>query len=132
GKQDPAKGAQAARVGKLRGLARRALHGEATVKARDGSLKVVVFARGTVSAISAQSITIHSEDGVSTTFALDADTKYGAGRNAKAQADIKVGDRAGVLGVQSGDTNKALRVVDGTGRAQGGGNAAGGESGGTP
>jgi hypothetical protein len=88
----------------------RALHGEATVQTDNGT-KTYVFANGTVSALSGTSITIKSSDNVSTTFAINSDTRYGFQNFSQPQAELKTGQTARVIGTKSGDTNTATRIV---------------------
>jgi hypothetical protein len=88
----------------------RALHGEATVQTDNGT-KTYVFASGTVSALSGSSITIKSSDNVSTTFAINGDTRYGFRNFSQPQAELKTGQTAWVIGTKSGDTNTATRIV---------------------
>jgi hypothetical protein len=103
------------RVGGLRhglGLGRRVLHGEVTVQTREG-VKTLVMARGEVTALSESSITVKSSDGVSTSFRLDGDTRYGFRNEPAQRAELKVGDTAFVAGEKSGDAAVAKRVVSG-------------------
>jgi Domain of unknown function (DUF5666) len=117
--REPAAAADKARVlglgrgGGLRhGLGRRVLHGEVTVQTQDG-VKTIVVARGEVTALSADAITVKSSDGVETAFRIDGDTRYGF-RNEPAQtAELKVGDSAFVAGEKSGNTVTARRIVSG-------------------
>jgi len=95
-------------------LGRRALHGEVTFQTKDG-VKTVVFARGKVTAVSDSSVTITSSDNVATTFALDADTRYGTRRHQQARSDVKAGVQAAVVGLKSGGSATASRVVVRTG-----------------
>jgi hypothetical protein len=88
----------------------RALHGEATVQTDNGT-KTYAFANGTVSALSGTSITIKSSDNVSTTFAINGDTRYGFRNFSQPQAELKTGQTAWVIGTKSGDTNTATRIV---------------------
>jgi hypothetical protein len=88
----------------------RALHGEATVQTDNGT-KTYVFAKGTVSALSGTSITIKSSDNVSTTFAINGDTRYGFQNFSQPRAELKTGQTAWVIGTKSGDTNTATRIV---------------------
>jgi Domain of unknown function (DUF5666) len=92
------------------GLARRALHGELTLQTRDG-VKTVVVARGEVTALADDSITVKSSDGVSTSFRIDGDTRFGFLREPDPRAELKVGDDVWVAGTKSGDTVTAARVV---------------------
>jgi hypothetical protein len=88
----------------------RALHGEATVQTDNGT-KTYAFANGTVSALSGTSITIKSSDNVSTTFAINGDTRFGFQNFSQPQAELKTGQTAWVIGTKSGDTNTATRIV---------------------
>jgi len=92
------------------GLARRALHGELTLQTRDG-VKTVVVARGEVTDLADDSITVKSSDGVSTSFRIDGDTRFGFLREPDPKAELKVGDTVWVAGTKSGDTTTATRVV---------------------
>jgi hypothetical protein len=102
-------GRKARLLGRL-GHHRRALHGEVTVKAGDG-FRTVVFARGKVTAVSASSLTVTSEDNVATTFALNGDTKYGTRFALQAKDALKVGVQATAAGEKQGATVTARRVV---------------------
>ena len=93
------------------GLARRALHGELTLQTRDG-VKTVVVARGEVTDLADDSITVKSSDGVSTSFRIDGDTRFGFLREPDPRAELKVGDTVWVAGTKSGDTTTtATRIV---------------------
>jgi uncharacterized protein DUF5666 len=92
------------------GLARRALHGELTVQTNEG-VKTVVMARGEVSALADDSITVKSSDGVSTSFRIDGDTRFGFRREPDPRAELKVGDTVWVVGDKSGGTTTASNVV---------------------
>jgi hypothetical protein len=60
----------------LRPLARRAVHGDIVVKAKDGSFVTVTFDRGTVTAASDTSVTLQRPDtDQAVTLAVDANTK---------------------------------------------------------
>jgi hypothetical protein len=101
------------RIGGLgHGLGRRVLHGEVTVQTREG-VKTLVMARGEVTALSESSITVKSSDGVSTSFRIDGDTRYGFRNEPAPRAELKVGDTAFVAGETAGDAAVAKRVVSG-------------------
>jgi hypothetical protein len=99
-----------ARLGRLLPRLRRAVHGEATLRTKDG-FQTVVYARGKVTAVSGSSVTITSPDNVATAFALGADTRYGSRRRPGGKADLKVGVSAAAFGVRSGSGVDARRVV---------------------
>ncbi|HEY1281395.1 MAG TPA: hypothetical protein VGF22_17080 [Acidimicrobiales bacterium] len=93
----PAAGAQAADVPlrALRPLARRAVHGDVVVKAKDGSYVTVTFDRGTVSAASATSVTLQRPDTTQPVIVtVDANTKV---HGVASVADLKVGQEAVVV-----------------------------------
>jgi hypothetical protein len=93
-------------------LGRRVLHGEVTVQTQEG-VKTVVMARGEVTALSKDAITVKSSDGVETSFGIDGDTRYGFRSEPAPTAELKVGEDAFVAGEKSGDRAIAKRVVSG-------------------
>jgi hypothetical protein len=112
-KADKARAGALGRVGGLRhGLGRRVLHGEVTVQTREG-VKTIVMARGEVTALSGDAITVKSSDGVETSFGIDGDTRYGFRNETGPSAELKVGEDAFVAGEKSGDRAVAKRVVSG-------------------
>jgi hypothetical protein len=111
-------------------LGRRVLHGEVTVQTNEG-VKTIVLARGEVTALSKEAITVKSSDGVETSFKLDGDTRYGFRNEPAPRAELKVGDTAFVAGEKSGDTVTAKRVVSGE-LARAGAGKGGGGQGATP
>ncbi len=110
-------------------LGRRVLHGEVTVQTQDGT-KTIVMARGEVTALSKDAITVKSSDGVETSFGIDGDTRYGFRNEPAPTAELKVGEDAFVAGEKSGDRAVARRVVSGDLARRGPG--AGGGKGTTP
>jgi hypothetical protein len=111
------------------GLGRRVLHGEVTVQTNEG-VKTVVMARGEVTALSTDAITVKSSDGVETSFRIDGDTRFGFRNEPDPTAELKVGEDAFVAGEKSGDRAVARRVVSGDLARRGPG--AGGGKGATP
>jgi hypothetical protein len=99
-------------VGLGHGLGRRVLHGEVTVQTQEG-VKTIVMARGEVTALSKDAITVKSSDGVETSFAIDGDTRYGFRNEPAPTAELKVGEDAFVAGEKSGGRAVAKRVVSG-------------------
>jgi hypothetical protein len=86
-------------------------HGELTIKDKDGKPVVWVVQRGTVTAVSATSISVKSEDGFTATYTVNADTKVRIGKDAKAIGDIKAGATVGIGGTKSGTTVTANRIL---------------------
>ena len=99
-------------VGWRHALGRRVLHGEVTVQTQEG-VKTIVMARGEVTALSGDAITVKSSDGVETSFGIDGDTRYGFRNETAPTAELKVGEDALVTGEKSGDRGVAKRVVSG-------------------
>jgi hypothetical protein len=93
-------------------LGRRVLHGEVTVQTREG-VKTIVMARGEITALSGDAITIKSSDGIETSFRIDGDTRFGFRDEPAPNAELKVGEAAFVAGEKSGDRAVARRVVSG-------------------
>ena len=89
------------------------LHGEATVKAPDGSTKVVVTQSGDITDISGTAITVKSSDGYVATYTVDKDTRISLNGTDGTASSLKKGDTVHVVGTQSGSTNHADAVLDG-------------------
>ncbi len=93
------------------------VHGESVVKKDDGSFVTVRDIRGSVTAVSATSITVKAEDGFTSTFAVDGDTDVrtglptrGSGSATGSISDVKVGDIAHVRGTVDGSSATATEV----------------------
>jgi hypothetical protein len=86
------------------------LHGQVTVKTKDGT-KTVAVQRGTVTAVSATSLTVKSTDGFTQTWALNDDTKVRADQKQSDRSAVKTGEELGVAGAMSGNTSTARLVV---------------------
>ncbi|MGK5555784.1 DUF5666 domain-containing protein [Actinomadura kijaniata] len=84
-----------------------ALHGEFTVKDKDGKYVLRDVQRGQVTAASATSLTVKSEDGTSWTWTVNGDTRVA--RNEKITS-LKAGDTVRVVGTRSGETRTAAFV----------------------
>ena len=123
-------GAPGHSVGWRQALGRRVLHGEVTVQTPEG-VKTLVMARGQVTALSKDAVTVKSSDGVETSFGIDGDTRFGFRNEPAPSAELKVGEDAFVAGEKSGDRAVAKRVVSGD-LARRGAGAAGGAGKATP
>lgn len=95
-----------------RDLVKRALHGEVTL--RGAKHRVVDVQRGTVSAVSATSITVRSTDGFTATYVVDATTKIREAKEKATIAAVKTGDRVRVVATKDGSTLTATRIADRT------------------
>ena len=137
GTADKANKAQAGLIGRGAGwrhaLGRRVLHGEVTVQTREG-VKTIVIARGQLTALSKDAITVKSSDGVETSFGIDGNTRFGFRNEPTPSAELKVGEGAFVAGEKSGDRATAKRVVSGdlARRSAGAAGGAGGAGTATP
>lgn len=87
-----------------------AIHGTFVVPNQDGTgYQTVQMQRGTVTAVSATSISVKSDDGFTATYVVDADTKVnrdGAIADITADADVMV------MATVDGATATAQRIVD--------------------
>ncbi|HKA05370.1 MAG TPA: hypothetical protein VKD67_13615 [Acidimicrobiales bacterium] len=89
----------------LRPLARRAVHGDVVVKAKDGSFVTVTFDRGTVTAASDTSVTLQRPDNQSVTLTVNGDTKV---HGAASAAALQTGKDAVVIS-KSGTATQILQ-----------------------
>jgi Cu/Ag efflux protein CusF len=112
GKPDKANKADKAKKGAKRNLASRALHGE--VPLGGTKHRVVDFQRGTVSAVSASSITVTSTDDFTATYVVDATTEVRHAKAKAAIADVKTGDKVRVVASEDGATLTATKIADRT------------------
>ena len=77
-----------------------------------------------MTALSKDAITIKSSDGVETSFAIDADTRFGFRNQPAPSAELKVGKDALVAGEKSSDLTTARQVVSGDPARRGAGKSA--------
>jgi hypothetical protein len=107
----PAKkgGKRAGELGKLEG---RLLHGQFVVLGKDKKPTTIAEQRGTVSAVSATSISLTSTDGFKETYVVNADTRVRVDGKKSAIADVKTGQTATVLAGVSGSTDTAKLIVE--------------------
>jgi len=94
---------------KLHGLRSRALHGEFVVQTKDG-LKTVVLQKGSVTALSATSVTVKSTDGFTVTWTINDQTRVRKDKAAAASSDLKSGLVVRVVGPKDGSSTTA-RVI---------------------
>ena len=91
-------------------LGGRALHGEFVVPDRDGGFRTLVSQRGEATEVSASEITVRSEDGFTTTYAVTEDTLVNAARDGI--ETIEKGSEVHVVAAKDGDAATALRIGD--------------------
>lgn len=104
-----------AKPGKHAGKAmRRVLHGEFVTRGKKGTYVTHELIRGTITAVSATSITVKSVDGTAETFTVAKATKVRQRANGKATtsriSSVHTGDHAFVTGTGTG-TPTAKRVI---------------------
>ncbi|MCZ9881490.1 DUF5666 domain-containing protein [Arthrobacter sp. B2a2-09] len=110
-----------------RGFAGPGIHGEFTVKNKDGSFTTLVSQRGTVQSVSDSSISVKSDDGFTQSYAITSSTTIvklpaaGTGMQGRRPSlqtikatDLKAGDTVAVSGTKSGTTVTATRIIGGT------------------
>jgi hypothetical protein len=101
-------------LGRLAGLG--ALHGEFVVKDGEGVFRTVVMQRGKATQVSAEEITVRSEDGYTATYAVTADTMVNSTRGGV--DDIETGEDVNVAATKSGAKATARRIIDQSARGQ--------------
>ncbi|WP_395965249.1 hypothetical protein [Actinomadura sp. 6N118] len=81
------------------------VHGESVMRDADGKTRVYTWQTGTVTQKSDSSITVHSSDGTTWTWALTSDTTI-------RKESVKVGDTVMIGGPRDGDTRTATHITD--------------------
>ncbi|GAA3236194.1 hypothetical protein GCM10010532_074450 [Dactylosporangium siamense] len=99
------------------------LYGDFVASDGNGGTVTRRMQTGTVTAVSASSITAKSADGHATTFAVTSSTTVGGGTI----GDVKVGDTVTVVGAISGDAAIATTITDSTLNQTNGGGQQGGQ-----
>jgi hypothetical protein len=95
---------------RLRGFGKRVVHGEVVLQTKKGFVTAVI-ARGTVTAIDANNVSVKSPDGVTTSFSIDQKTRARSAGQKIAISAIHVGDKVGVLGVKTGGAAPLARMI---------------------
>jgi hypothetical protein len=86
-----------------------ALHGETTLRGRDGDIVTLVTQNGQVTAVTDTSLSVRSDDGTTWRWVINDDTRVGLHEAADA---IKAGDIVAVDGTRNGNIRTALVVGD--------------------
>jgi hypothetical protein len=87
------------------------IHGSFVVP-KQGGYQTVDGQVGTVTGVSATSITVRSVDGFTQSYTIDAATMVNAQRDGIAA--VKTGDEVGVVAIESGSGRTAVQIVDRT------------------
>ncbi len=113
----PAKGDKDARLDKWRkrhaakvALHRNVLHGEAVVETKEGTITVAVQ-RGVITAISGDSVTVKSSDGVTWTWKFHSDLRVVEKRAKIQPSELKAGATVALAGRKEGETLTARLIV---------------------
>jgi hypothetical protein len=88
------------------------IHGEFVTAAPGGGYQTIATQRGEVTAVSATSVTVKSEDGYSRTYTVDDNTLVNAGNDGI--ADVTKGDDVRVTALVANGKAGAVSVDDGT------------------
>ncbi|NKZ07911.1 DUF5666 domain-containing protein [Actinomadura latina] len=93
----------------LRARALRGVHGEATVKRKDG-FHLATWQRGKITSVSSTGLTVRSDDGASWTWTANGDTRVRKDGGQAALKDLANGEQVLVAGERSGETRTARLV----------------------
>lgn len=88
------------------------IHGEFVTAAPGGGYQTIATQRGEVTAVSATSVTVKSEDGYSRTYVVDDNTSVNAGN--EGIGDVKTGDDVHVLAIVANGKANAVELRDAT------------------
>ncbi|MEU4216950.1 hypothetical protein [Actinoplanes sp. NPDC026623] len=99
-------------AGARRFLGKNTLHGELTVQGKKG-VRTVLVQRGTVTAVTATTVSVKSSDGFALTWTLGDKLRVVQDRTTVDAAAIKAGAQVWVAGAEDGDKNVARLVAIG-------------------
>ena len=91
-------------------LRKNTLHGEITVQGKDGT-RTIVVQRGTVTGVSATSVSVRSTDGYALTWTYGDKLRVVQNRSTVATTAIKTGAQIGVAGTRNGAATAARLIV---------------------
>lgn len=91
----------------------RMLHGSMTIEKKDGTFETYVSQSGKVTAVSATSITVKSDDNFTGTYAIDDSTHIVKNGAKGAASDVATGDTVMVRGEDEDDAVTADVIFDG-------------------
>ena len=93
----------------LRGIVRRTVSADLTLKTKTG-YRTIRYERGQVTSVGDASLTVKTADGVSTTFAVTAQTRLRAAGKAITLSQLHAGDRAMVFATEQNGSFTAYLV----------------------
>ena len=88
------------------------IHSSTVTAKNGGGYQTIDTQRGTVTAVSATSISVKSEDGFTATYIVSTDTNVNAQRDGI--ASVKTTDDVVVVGIESGSDVNAVQIMDRT------------------
>ena len=91
-------------------LRKNTLHGEITVQGKDG-VKTIVVQRGTITAVTATSVSVKSTDGFTATWTFGDKLKIVQNRKAVQASELKTGAEIGVAGTKDGSVDTARLIA---------------------
>jgi hypothetical protein len=91
-------------------LRRNTLHGEITVQGKNG-VRTIVVQRGTITAVSASSVSVRSTDGYALTWTYGDKLRVVQNRRTVATTALKSGAEIGVAGTRTGSATTARLIV---------------------
>jgi hypothetical protein len=101
---------QARRKAIRRYLRKNTLHGEVTVQGKNGP-RTIVVQRGSVTAVSATSLTVKSADGYTLTWTLAAKAAVVQDKKKVGTSALKTGEQVGVAGTKTGSADDARLIA---------------------
>ena len=91
-------------------LRKNTLHGEVTVQGKDGP-KTIVVQRGTVTAVTATSVSVKSTDGFTATWTFGDKLKIVQNRKTVQASALKTGAEIGIAGTKDGSADTARLIA---------------------
>jgi hypothetical protein len=91
-------------------LRKNTLHGEVAVQGKDG-IKTIVVQRGTVTAVTATTVSVKSTDGFALTWTFGDKLRVVQDKKTVQTSALKTGVQIGVAGTKSGSTNSARLIA---------------------
>ena len=108
GKANAKAGARRRAIARLRAL--RGVHGEATVKTKNG-FREIAWERGAIQSVNGQDVVVRSADGTTWTWTLASNTAVRDQGKKSSTSSLAGGDAVLVAGPQSGNTRTARVII---------------------
>jgi hypothetical protein len=92
-------------------LRRNTLHGEVTIDTKKNGVKTVVVQRGSITAVTADSVSVKSTDGFALTWKFGDKLRIVQDRKTVEASALKTGTQIGVAGTKDGDVTSARLIA---------------------